>query len=61
MRTIIRIPMDNGRVPVGDYSGFRPFVPPSTVHSSRTDDRDPTAHGSLCIGSEQDYYSVSLV
>ena len=61
MRTIIRIPIDNGRVPVGHYSGADLFVPPSTVHSSRAEDRDPTAHSSLCIGLCEDYYSVSLV
>ncbi len=47
MRTIIRIPIDNGRDPVGIYSSKRFFKPPSEVHSFRAHDRDLTAHGSL--------------
>ncbi len=50
MRTIIRIPIDNGRDPVGIYLGHRPFKPPSEVHSSCTSDRDHTTHGSLNVG-----------
>ena len=50
MRTIIRIPIDNGRDPVGIYSSKRFFKPPSEVHSFRTDDRDLTTHDSLNNG-----------
>ena len=42
MRTIIRIPIDNGRDPVGIYSSKRFFKPPS--------DRDLTTHDSLNNG-----------
>ena len=47
---IIRIPIDNGRDPVGIYSSKRFFKPPSEVHSFRTDDRDLTTHDSLNNG-----------
>ena len=46
MRSIKRIPMDNGWVPVGHYS-ILSFAPPSTVHSFCRADRASTAHSSL--------------
>ena len=46
MRSIKRIPMDNGWVPVGRYS-INSFAPPSTVHSFCRADRASTAHSSL--------------
>lgn len=52
MRTIIRIPIDNGRDPVGIYSA-KPFKPPSEVHSHCTDGRDRTTHDSLNIGNAE--------
>ena len=47
MRTIIRIPIDNGRDPVGIYSSKRFFKPPSEVHSPTVRRPDHTIRDSL--------------